>query len=80
MQGKKSTPGLGPQTLVQLDQEQSEPEDLQIQDSDSKLCLSSIGQIQVSRDMFILGLPFMKKYYTIFDRDHDRVGLAEAIW
>lgn len=28
--------------------------------------------------MFLVGDNFMRKYYTIFDRGQDRVGLAKA--
>lgn len=29
--------------------------------------------------MFVAGNIFMRKYYTVFDRDHDRIGLATAV-
>jgi hypothetical protein len=45
----------------------------------SNQCTTAIGDITISKDMFVLGLSFMRKYYTIFDRDNDRVGIAEAI-
>jgi hypothetical protein len=28
--------------------------------------------------MFLVGDVFMRKYYTIFDRDNNKVGLAKA--
>jgi len=42
------------------------------------LCTSNIGAMDISKSMFILGDEFMRKYYTVFDRDNDRVGIAEA--
>ena len=45
----------------------------------SKACTSTIMEMEISKDMFLVGDVFMRKFYTVFDRDNDRVGLAEAI-
>jgi hypothetical protein len=34
--------------------------------------------MKIEKDMFLVGDVFMRKYYTIFDRDANRVGLAKA--
>ena len=36
-------------------------------------------QMDLKDDMFLVGDIFMRKYYTVFDRDNDRIGLAKAI-
>ena len=41
-------------------------------------CTSSIMQMNIKNEMFLVGDIFMRKFYTIFDRDNDRVGLATA--
>jgi cathepsin D len=42
-------------------------------------CASTVMAMDISREMFLVGDIFMRKFYTIFDRDNDRVGLATAI-
>ena len=44
----------------------------------SKSCYGSIMQMDLSKDMFLVGDIFMRKYYSIFDRENNRVGLATA--
>jgi hypothetical protein len=34
--------------------------------------------MKIEKDMFLVGDVFMRKYYTIFDRDNNKVGLAKA--
>ena len=34
--------------------------------------------MKIEKDMFLVGDVFMRKYYTIFDRDSNKVGLAKA--
>lgn len=47
--------------------------------SKSSICLGSLMQMDLKDDMFLVGDIFMRKFYTVFDRDNDRVGLAKAV-
>jgi len=47
--------------------------------SGSNACASTIMKMDISHDMFLVGDVFMRKYYTVFDRDNDQVGLAPAV-
>lgn len=35
--------------------------------------------MDLKKDMFLVGDLFMRKFYTVFDRENDRIGLAEAV-
>jgi hypothetical protein len=47
-----------------------------------KYCMTSISSLDIyqtgQQNLFILGEAFMQMYYSIFDRDLDRVGLAKS--
>lgn len=42
-------------------------------------CASTIMNMDLSKDMFLVGDVFMRRFYTIFDRDNNRVGIAQAV-
>lgn len=42
------------------------------------VCSSTIMRMDISKDMFLVGDIFMRKFYTVFDRENDRIGLAES--
>jgi hypothetical protein len=35
--------------------------------------------MDISKEMFLVGDVFMRKFYTIFDRENDKVGIALAV-
>ncbi|CRH04056.1 plasmepsin IV, putative [Plasmodium relictum] len=45
---------------------------------DESLCMVYILPLDINENTFILGDPFMRKYYTVFDYDNERVGFAVA--
>ena len=44
-----------------------------------QVCASTLMTMDIKNSMFLVGDVFMRKFYTIFDRDNDRVGLATAV-
>jgi len=41
-------------------------------------CVSTIMQLDLTNDKIAVGNRFMRRLYTIYDRDHDQVGLAQS--
>lgn len=42
-------------------------------------CKVAFDFADIGKGMFLLGHKFMAKYYTIFDRENNRVGIAQSI-
>ncbi|SBS87734.1 plasmepsin, putative [Plasmodium ovale] len=47
-------------------------------DIDETLCIVDIIPVDIDENTFILGAPFMRKYFSVFDYDNERVGFAVA--
>lgn len=42
-------------------------------------CSSMVMPMEIERDMFLVGDVFMRKYYTIFDREIERASCRERV-
>nr|2ANL_A Chain A, plasmepsin IV [Plasmodium malariae]2ANL_B Chain B, plasmepsin IV [Plasmodium malariae] len=47
-------------------------------DIDDTLCMLYILPVDIDKNTFILGDPFMRKYFTVFDYDKESIGFAVA--
>lgn len=70
---------LGPQMLAQVETLIDSDHDKQVSANATKtVCMSAVMSMNIKKSMFLVGDIFMRKFYTIFDRDNNRVGLARA--
>ena len=55
---------------------------LQLNSETGNNCVTALMQLDAlstdNKHTFILGLPFLKKYYSIYDREKKRIGFALA--
>ena len=55
---------------------------LQLESDTGKNCVTALMQLDAlstkDKHTFILGLPFLKKYFSIYDREKKRIGFALA--
>ena len=67
------------QLMSQMEPSNNDNDVMPGQADNSAQCYGSLMQMDLKKEMFVVGDLFMRKYYTIFDRDNNRVGLAKAI-
>mmetsp|Transcript_7709 Transcript_7709/g.10954 ORF Transcript_7709/g.10954 Transcript_7709/m.10954 type:complete len:580 (-) Transcript_7709:439-2178(-) len=51
---------------------------MEFEDMGQKVCISSFTPIEIGMPLWILGDTFMRKFFTVFDVGHKRVGFATA--
>lgn len=72
---------IGPEMLSEVEVEfnnNTKQGELLEADRSKTICKSTVMKMDIKRQMFVVGDIFMRKFYTIFDREKNRVGLARA--
>lgn len=72
--------------VIGKDKYNIEPQDWQypssfkeVNQTKREICHSTIMQVDTGNLELIIGERFMRQFYTVYDRDQDRIGLAEAV-